>query len=149
MEKTRPRRFYTLALLVLALAGCGGSDPPAAKSPVDVVKAWADAVREGDYEAANALFAVPAKIANGEAPVILDSREKINIFNRSLPCGAIFQKAQAIADDYLRVTFRLTEGSGCGSGAGKPAEVSFKIVDGLIVEWLREAPGAPPGTTEI
>lgn len=149
MEQTRRPHLYMLAILVLALAGCGGDDPPAARAPVDVVKAWAEAVREGDFEAANDLFAVPAKIANGAPPVILDDREKIDAFNRSLPCGAIVKNAQEIADDYVRVTFQLTEGRGCGSGTGNDAEVSFKIVDGRIVEWLREAPGAPPGTTEI
>ena len=149
-----------MALAALALAGCGGGDDDGGRNGLtntrpsgdaqgeEVVRAWADAVREGDIEAANELFAVPATIANGGPKVRLDNRAGINAFNESLPCGAQVVDTQAASGGYVRVTFRLVEGAG-GTPCSGEAEVSFRIEDGRITEWLREAAGPPPGSTEI
>ena len=132
---------------LVALSGCGGGgesvQPP---GDAGVVRAWTEAVRERDYDAATELFAVPATIANGAPAAQLESREAIEAFNRSLPCGAFVTGTEELSGGYLRVDFRLTRGPGCG---GADAEVTFRIVDGHITEWLREAVGPPPGTTEI
>ncbi len=112
---------------------------------VEVVRAWTDAVRADDFDAANELFAVPATVANGTPRIKLDNANEVDAFNRSLPCGAFVTGAEQLADDYLRVVFKLTDGPGCN---GSEAEVTIRVVDGLITEWLREAVGPPPGTTE-
>jgi hypothetical protein len=88
---------------------------------------------------------VPATVANGTPRARLETRAAVEAFNRSLPCGAFVTGAEELSGGYLRVDFRLTPGPGCG---GADAEVTFRIVDGRITEWLREAVGPPPGTTE-
>lgn len=143
------RRICAALGALIVLAGCGGSDaeppPGAQREPVAVVRAWAAAVRDNDFAAANDLFAVPATVANGTPRARLETQEDVDAFNRSLPCGAFVKAAEKLADDYVRVTFTLSRGPGCG---GNDAEVTFRIVDGKITEWLREAVGPPPGTTE-
>jgi hypothetical protein len=133
--------------VALALAGCGGEG----RSDADVVRAWTDAVREGDFKAAADLFAVPATIANGGPRSRITDRRAIDFFNRSLPCAAVLLDTQESGGGYLLATFRLVAAPGgrdCRPGAGNKAQVSFRIVDGHIAEWLREATGPPPGTTE-
>lgn len=141
--------------LILALAGCGGGEA-ATERAVDevaddgasVVEAWAEAVREGDYDAANDLFAVPATIVNIGPKVRITEREGIDAFNRSLPCGAEVTDTQVAGGGYLRVSFELVAGAD-GTPCEGPAEVSFRIVDGHITEWLREdGQPADPNTTE-
>lgn len=153
----RPSRLALCVLTAVALAGCGDGDdgprlglqqtaPP--QDSAAVIRAWADAVREGDIEAANELFAVPATVANGGPKVRLRQRAGVDAFNRSLPCGARVLNTQAASGGYTLATFELVEGSG-GTPCEGEAEVSFRIEDGRITEWLREATGPPPGSTEI
>lgn len=140
------RRICAALGALAIIAGCGGSDPePPPADPVAVARAWTDAVRQKDYAAANELFAVPATVTNGSPPIRLESESEIDDFNRSLPCGAFVTGAERLRDGYVRMMFRLTKGPGCDSG---DAEVTFRVVDGRITEWLRETVGPPPGTTE-
>ena len=133
--------------VLIVLAGCGGAVVPESRpGAAAVARAWTDAVRERDYAAANALFAVPAVVANGTPRMRLDTQAEVNDFNRSLPCGAFVTGAEELERGYVRVRFRLAPGPGCGDD---DAEVTFRVVDGRITEWLREAVGPPPGTTEI
>ncbi len=135
-------------MVLIGLAGCGdggGGGEPKEPEGVAVVRAWTEAVRANDYAEANDLFAVPATVANGTPRIELESSAEIDDFNRSLPCGAFVTGAEQLADDYLRVAFKLTDGPGCD---GAEAEVTIRVIDGHITEWLREAVGPPPGTTE-
>jgi hypothetical protein len=144
--------------LVVLIAGCGGGGsttettvtkaapvPPAplpAPSPrgdVAVIREWANRLRRGDVEGASELWSVPATVANGAGPQVLDSPDLIRVFNGTLPCGA---KLISTKKDGRRIiaTFQLTErvgGSGCGAGAGDRASTEFLIRNGKIVEWLR------------
>jgi hypothetical protein len=139
------RRVIALLLpTALAAAGCGGTTVDR-----DVVKAWADAVRAGRFEAADALFALPAKVANGGRPLRFRHRYEVDFFNRSLPCGAILRSTRKTQDGRLVATFELTErqgpGANCGAGTGHPAAVRFLVRDGRIVEWLRVESGRSGG----
>lgn len=132
-----------LALLVAAVlgAGCG------ANGDEDVVREWADLLREGRVAHASNMFAVPAVVANTGAPMRLETRADVELFNRTLPCGARVIGSER-AGDRIVVDFRLTERAGagggeCGEGVGGTARVEFLIRDALIVEWLRVLPADP------
>ena len=151
------RARYALPLVVL-VAGCGGGGgktvttttqatpaPPAPlpapvpRADVAVIKSWADRLRKGDVEGASRLWNVPATIANGSTPEVLDSPVLVRVFNETLPCGA---KLISTKKDGSRTiaTFELTErtgGPGCGNGVGERASTRFLIRKGKIVEWVR------------
>jgi hypothetical protein len=144
-----------LVAVALAASGCGEGDgdpepkppPPQVQQNSDarVIRRWSDELRQGHVDAATALFAVPATIANGTAPTQLISRSEIAAFNDSLPCGARLLYTTRRAP-YTIGTFRLTNrpgGGGCGPGTGEKAATAFRIERGRIVEWLR-VPIPPP-----
>ena len=147
------RILLSLALAASLAAGCGGSDarapepapaPDAAATSERVIRAWSGAMRRGDVAAASRLFAVPAVIANGGAPVSLGSRGAVLAFNEALPCGS-----QVVATEPHQgltiATFRLTErpGAQC-DGTGNTARAAFEIRAGKIVRWIRVPDGAAP-----
>ena len=158
-------RSFPLALLALtaiALAACGGSDDdqeptaaPPANDPaeasganpadVEVIDAWAQALREGDVRAAAAYFAIPSVAQNGPT-IRIGSRTDARLFNFSLPCGAVLVEAES-RGRFTTATFRLTERPGagtCGQGTGGEAQTAFVIEDGKITEWRRVAPDTRP-----
>lgn len=140
-----------LCPLVL-LAGCGGSGDAPARTPGQVIRGWAADVREGRYADANARFALPSVIANGGPTVTLRTRQEVDDFNRGLTCGAVVTDVRGISGGRILATFRLTEKAGpvatCGTGVGHEAQVTFRVRDGRIVEWLRVG-DAPPGSVEV
>ncbi len=148
-QRALVRRSRPAILALALLAGCGGSDraQPSARSDADVIRAWTDAVREGDYAAANALFALPVTISNVGPKVTITKRSGVNAFNRSLPCGAVLLDTQEASGGYVRATFRLVDGAD-STGCEGEADVSFRIEDAHITEWLREGTAPPPDTTE-
>jgi hypothetical protein len=148
----------TVALLCLALvAGCGGGGDdgdaakPAAKgpSPEAVVRGWAEDLRSGDVDAASARFAIPSIVANGTPEIRLETREQVQFFNNSLPCGGRVTKTTRHAGLVI-ATFELTNrpGGHC-DGVGHSAKTAFEVKRGKITRWLRvpvEGEGAnPPG----
>jgi hypothetical protein len=126
-------------VVALAIAGCGGTKAPSDQA---VVQAWTDAIRSGDYRHANALFALPSLIENGVV-VHATLRAEIDVFNRTLPCGAVLLRTEPIAFGRTLATFRLVPGPG-GACSGT-ARVTFLIAKGHIVEWRRESDGSPGG----
>ena len=110
-----------------------------------MIRDWSDAVRAGDFKAANALFALPATIANVGPKIRVTERAAIDDFNRSLPCGAKLLDTQDAAGGYVRATFELVDGDRPCEGE---ADVSFRIEDGRIKEWLREGTTPPPPGTQ-
>ena len=172
----RPTLSLACAGCALALAACGGGGgddddrlklttpgveeqrarPPDPVREVDeadvrVVRAWADTLRRGDVRGAARYFALPSVVANGTAPIKLDSRADVRFFNRTLPCGAKVIGSETAANGFFIVTFRLTERPGrgsCGSGTGQTARAAFRVRDELITDWLRvqdvdSAPATP------
>ena len=169
----RSRILPVLCVLPL-LAGCGGGGGDtstattgtrtvhlaggANTADVEVVRQWADSLRQGDVAAAAKLFALPAKVANGTPLLTLKTRSQVRVFNTALPCGARLTTVSA-HHGYLIAVFRLTDRSGPGAikscpGKGNRAATAFKIVKGHIAEWRRvllpsekgsatPAPGSP------
>jgi hypothetical protein len=149
-----------LAIAALLATGCGGSGDdsggsasvPGGADPADVevIGDWIDALRAGDVEKAASYFAIPSVAENGTPPLKLDSRAKIVLFNRSLPCGAELIRASS-AGRFTTATFRLTDrpGGGCGPGVGQTARTTFVIEDGKITVWRRvsDRPAPAPGRT--
>lgn len=147
-----------LALLCLALvAGCGGGGDdaaPAARkragpSPESVVRGWAEDLRSGDVDAATARFAIPSIVANGTPEIRLETREQVEFFNSSLPCGGRVTKTTR-HHGLVIATFELTErpGGHC-DGVGHSAKTAFEVKGGKITRWLRVPLDgereAPPG----
>jgi hypothetical protein len=106
---------------------------------VAVIRAWADTLRRGDVNKATSYFNVPAIVANGTPPILLDTRREVKAFNRTLPCGARLLRT-FVFDRYVTAEFRLTERPGkgrCGEGTGQRARVTIVVLEGKIVEWRR------------
>ena len=163
------RTACLLVLLALGCAACGGSDRPQAKTPAappgaspgtaastdeKVIRGWADALRSGDVPAAARYFALPSVVSNGTSPIRLKSREEVEFFNRTLPCGAKVTKLEDTGA-LVVATLELTERPGpgrCGQGVGGSARTAFLIRDGKIAQWRRVVdedaepanPDAPP-----
>jgi hypothetical protein len=168
-----------VAALALPAGGClggGGDEPRAAAEPSpaagadgsgsrvpepsatpeagaeDVIRAWADTLRRGDVEGAAEYFAVPATVANGTPPVRLSSRADVELFNRTLPCGAQVIGTEGAPHGFVIATFRLTERPGkgrCGDGTGATARTAMLVRDGHITEWLRVPGGGAAGNEEL
>ena len=140
----------TIAVLgvssVIALSGCGSSSKDDTTIPggadagtVQVIKSWADELRAGDVTAASRRFAVPTIVQNGTPTLRLTTRDEIEAFNQSLPCGATLTEAVAV-DRFTIATFKLTERPGpgeCGKGVGETAKTAFVVRRGLITQWRR------------
>ena len=167
------RRSLALAaaLVAVAVAGCGGDDDPQAGpepdpvSPttpgggpprqsipskparpqdVEVIRRWVDALRAGRVKEASRWFALPATVENGSPVLELPTREAVQLFNRSLPCGARVVEVRRYGR-FTVATFVLTERPGvgrCGSGTGEKAATAFLFRGGKISEWRRIA--VPP-----
>jgi limonene-1,2-epoxide hydrolase len=148
-----------LVLPLLALSACGGGDSASGTTAtstipgdgnaadVQVIKAWVDALRQGDVDAAAGYFAVPSVAENGPILVRIRSTEDAVRFNQSLPCGARLIRAES-AGEFTTATFRLTERPGpgsCGPGTGTVAKTSFVIRDGKIAQWRRVGAGGGGG----
>lgn len=149
------RAAALLALAAAALAACGGdsdgdraSNVPghADSADLEVIQGWVTSLRRGDVHEAASYFALPSVAQNGPALVRIRDRDDAELFNRSLPCGAVLIRAEM--DGELTIaTFRLTERPGpgaCGAGTGELARTSFRIDDGLILEWRRVPVDATP-----
>jgi hypothetical protein len=137
-------RPLALALVsAAALTGCGGGGggaPAAPSDPEGVIRAWSDALRAGDPKKAAGFFAVPAIVQNNTPPIRLKTREEVEFFNFSLPCGAKVVSTSR-RGRYTDVVFLLTDrpNGACGTGTGQEVATSFLVRDGKITEWRRLA----------
>jgi hypothetical protein len=112
---------------------------PAPADQVRVIRRWADLLRHGHVAAASRLFSIPAVVANPGPRFQLGTREEVQFFNRTLPCGGRLVDTE-LRGRYVIATFVLTErpgGSECGIGVGAKAKTAFLIRGHRIVEWLR------------
>jgi hypothetical protein len=120
------------------------------EADVRVVRGWADTLRRGDVRGAARYFALPSTVANGTAPLKLETRAEALFFNRTLPCGARLIGTEPGPQGFFIATFRLTERPGrgeCGSGTGQTARTAFRVRDDHITDWLRvQDVEAPPET---
>jgi limonene-1,2-epoxide hydrolase len=127
----RPSRAW-LGILVVALVGCGGGDPP---SPESVVRAWSQSINAGDDEAAAALFAAGARVIQPNRSFRLEDEDEAVLFNRSLPCSGTITDLVA-EGDAVTATFLLghRDESRC-DGPGQHVRALFRVRDGKIVLW--------------
>jgi hypothetical protein len=150
---------------VHALPTPGPTGVPAAAAAIGVIRAWSDALRQGDVRDAARYFALPSVMVNGSVGagtalvITIETRAQAEAANVSLPCGARFVSADQ-RGRYVNALFALTGrpgpgGSDCGTGVGQTARTNFVIAHGRIIEWLRApddpgdngTPGVPTPTT--
>jgi hypothetical protein len=126
---TRSRCF--LAVLALAVAGCGGSSH---RTPAQVVRAWSAALNRGDEEAAAALFGSKVEIVAGDYQTVLHTRAEVLAFHREIVfCGPIVRLARE-HDEIVALFSLASRRSGrCDRGGREQASVAFRIRDGKIV----------------
>jgi limonene-1,2-epoxide hydrolase len=162
-----------LAGLALLVSGCGdgakhAKTPPApkgstastpqplttkraAQEDIAVIKGWTDALRRGHVKAAARYFALPALVSNGSPVYRLKKRSEVELWNRTLPCGARFKKATDTGA-YVVATLVLTERPGAGkcgkSAVGNEAYTAFLIRRHKIVQWRRVVEAPPEPTPE-
>ena len=124
---TRSRCF--LAVLALAMAGCGGGSP---KTPAEVVRAWSAAFNRGNEEAAAALFGPKAVYVAGDYQAVLRTREQVLAFHREMVwCGPIV-RLRAHGDE-VEAQFSLASRRRCERGGRERGSVYFRVRDGKIV----------------
>ena len=127
------RAVMLAAVVLTAIAGCGGS-PPSTES---VVRAWSQALNTDDNERAADLFARNAEIVQGDAVR----------WNSSLPCSgrivSITAKGQTATATFL---LGDRQHSRC-DGPGEHATAIFRVVKGKIVLWHQTEAATPPATT--
>ena len=92
------------------------ADPAA----VQVIRAWSDALRDGDVHGAARLFALPSEMINGIAApmeqvsvIRIDTVAQAEAANETLPCGATFLSAD-MRGRYVNALFELTGRPGPG-----------------------------------
>lgn len=150
--RTSPAKPAPLVNPDQPLPAPGPTGRPAATTAVDVIRAWADALRHGDVQAAARYFALPSVMVNGTdttgqtVVITIDTHTEAEVANATLPCGARLLSADQ-RGRYVNALFRLTGrpglgGTDCGGGVGTTARTNFVIAHGRIVEWLR-APDDP------
>ena len=105
---------------------------PASKADVAVIKGWTDALREGHVKEASRFWGLPAIVSNGTPVYRLRKRSEIELWNRSLPCGATFKEA-VDTGAYVVATLVLTERPGAG-----------KVRDRRRQRGLHRVPHPPP-----
>lgn len=156
-----PKRLAVLLFVaaVLLLSACGGNDEsststtPAATTEgpaedVEVIRAWSEALSEGDIDAAAEFFALPSTAENG-ITIEIETLDDARLFNESLPCGAELESTEA-QGEFITATFRLKQRPGVPicPGDGNTAETSFVIEDGAIAEWRRVAVPGQQGSAQ-
>jgi hypothetical protein len=149
-------RRVAAALVIAAIAGCGGgSDKPGPSPPQrraalpgeSVVRGWTEALYAGRYERAARYFARGAVVQQSQT-VILDTYRKALAFNLSLPCRAKVTAIKQEPRGVLLASFKLFPGRGGTCARGGTARVRFFIHRGKIEVWhqLPEA-SSPSGQT--
>jgi limonene-1,2-epoxide hydrolase len=131
------------AVVLMAIAGCGGS-PPSTES---VVRAWSQALNTDDNERAADLFARNAEIVQGDTVTTLRTHQDAVRWNSSLPCSgrivSITAKGQTASATFL---LGDRQHSRC-DGPGEHATAIFRVVKGKIVLWHQTETATPPATT--
>jgi hypothetical protein len=148
MTVARAVLWPVLAVVIAAVAGCGGGDradlttpgvqrqtapvaptptptvaatPSAVPAPAEqvrVIRRWADLLRHGRVTAASRMFTLPAVVANPAPRFQLGTRAELQFFNRTLPCGGRLVDSEQ-RGRYVVATFILTERpGGLGCGSG-------------------------------
>ena len=120
-----------LLLAAAALAGCGGGSPYAES----VVRAWSQALDQGDNNTAGSLFAPGAEVIQGDTVLTLKTEHDAVEWNAALPCAGRILSIHT-RGEMATATFLLGNRphSTC-DGPGHRARAIFRVVRGKIVLW--------------
>jgi hypothetical protein len=112
-----------------------------------IIRGWSDALRHGHVAAASRYFAVPVLVVN-PTQAILSSREAVQSFNATLPCGAKLLTTRRGEAGSVIATFRLTDrpGGSC-TGIGELAAAEILVRKHHIISWLRRDDAIDPAAT--
>ena len=130
-------RGRALALaLILALAACdddAGRVAPEPKAPGDVVRAWSRALNAGDNRAAGNLFALGARIEQGDLVIVVHARSDAARWTASLPCAGKIV-GLAVKGQTATATFLLSDRATSACDApGATVRAAFTVQNGRIV----------------
>lgn len=108
------------------------------------MRAWSRALNAGDNGAAADLFALGARIEQGDLVLTVRSRADAVAWNASLPCSGKIV-ALSVEGDTATATFMLFDrrASLCDAPGGQATAV-FTVRDGKIVRWRQTAGRAVP-----
>ena len=135
------RRVAGLLLVAGVLTGCGSGSPDAES----VVRAWSQALNQGDNDSAGKLFARGAEVVQGNSVLTLKTEQDAIAWNAALPCSgrilSIHSRGQTATATFL---LGNRPHSTC-DGPGQRATAIFRVVRGKIVLWHQTGrPGASP-----
>jgi hypothetical protein len=111
------------------------------------VRAWSQALNQGDNQAAAALFAPGAEIVQGGRVLTLRTRGDALAWNAALPCSGRILSIRSRGQT-ATATFLLGDRphNRC-DGPGEHATAIFRVVRGKIVLWHQTGTGPPPAQT--
>jgi hypothetical protein len=118
-------------LTAFVLVGCGGGSPDAES----VVRAWSQALDQGDNNTAGSLFAPGAQVIQGDTVLTLRTEHDAVAWNAALPCAGRILSIHT-RGDIATATFLLGNRphTTC-DGPGQHARAIFRVVRGKIVLW--------------
>jgi ketosteroid isomerase-like protein len=134
-------------VLVVALAGCSGEEERAEqepRSPEQVVRAWSRALNTGDDRRAGALFALGARIEQGDLVIVVREPGDAIRWNRSLPCSGTIVEL-AVEGETATAVFELSDRptSACDA-PGARVTAAFTVRGGKIVLFRQLDGGETP-----
>lgn len=140
--------LLALILLATALAGCSGSEegtatgPP--QTPEEVARAWSDALNAGDNRAAGALFALGARIEQGELVIVVSDPRDAVVWTRSLPCTGKIVSVTTEGDTATAVFELGDRRTGSCDAPGSRVTAAFTVQGGKIVLFRQLGGQAAP-----
>jgi len=136
------RRVAGLLLVAGVLTGCGSGSPDAES----VVRAWSQALNQGDNDSAGKLFARGAEVIQGNSVLTLKTQQDAVAWNAALPCSgrilSIHSRGQTATATFL---LGNRPNNKC-DGPGQKATAFIRVVRGKIVLWHQTGASAksPP-----
>ena len=133
-------RALAVVPAVLVLAACGGDGA----GPESVLRSWSEALNDGDYERAGALFAPGAEIVQGGEVLVFETPDEAERWNASLPCRGRIVRAEEEGAT-VEASFVLGDRPDRLCDApGAVARVVVRVEDGRIVLWHQLDSGSAP-----
>jgi limonene-1,2-epoxide hydrolase len=132
-----------LLCAAMLLTGCGSGNP----STESVVRAWSQALNDGDNNRAADLFAKDAEVVQPGRVLTLRTHDQAVAWNAALPCSGKILSIKSRGNT-ATATFLLgdRQPSSC-DGPGERATAIFKVIKGKIVLWHQTPAAGPTGPT--
>jgi hypothetical protein len=140
-------RRVIVFILVVALAGCSGEEkraPQERDTPEEVVRAWSRALNAGDDRRAGSLFAVGARIQQGDLVIVVREPGDAIRWTRSLPCSGTIVELD-VEGETATAVFELSDRSTSACDApGARVTAAFTVRGGKIVLFRQLGGQEPP-----